>query len=366
MNVTSWRTDGGAEPRPAAAQRAAAQGTRAGRAVSPGGETDEPVALGPLRYLPLPPRDRLHETWREARPGRIKRSFEAAMAKDPGGWHVVGASHELGGTRSLARSVLGREVVLWRDDQGRLQAGPGACPHLGALLDDCEVIGGRVVCRWHGLALGPGVRKDWPTFPCQDDGVLLWVRLPTPGEEPTGAPILCERPPLDRSVTTVVSLRGVCEPSDVIANRLDPWHGAWYHPYAFSHLTVDDAASTDEVLTVDVAFRVSRRWGVPVRAEFTTPDARTIVMTIVEGEGAGSVVETHATLLGHDRDGSPVTVVTEATIAHSDRPGFAGIRALGGLIRPVVARTARRLWVDDLAYAERRHRLRAQGVTYGY
>ena len=36
----------------------------------------------------------------------------------------------------------------------------------------------------------------------------------------------------------------------------------------------------------------------PVRAEFACPDARTIVMTIIDGEGAGSVVETHATPLG--------------------------------------------------------------------
>lgn len=351
MNVTTWRTDGRAAVAPTARSSSA---------------TGEGPHLGPLRYLPVVPRDRLGETWRQARPGRIKRSFDAALAKNPGGWHVVGASSDLGRGRSLARSVLGREIVLWRDDHGTMQAGPGACPHLGALLDDCEVIGGRVVCRWHGLALGPGVRPDWRTLPCHDDGVLLWVQVPTPAEEPTDAPVACARPPLDRSIPTVVSLRGVCEPSDVIANRLDPWHGAWYHPYAFSHLTVDDAASTDEVLTVEVAFRVSRRWGVPVRAEFTTPDARTIVMTIVEGEGAGSVVETHATLLGRDRDGRPLSVVTEATIAHSDRPGFTGARVLAALVRPAVARTARRLWVDDLAYAERRQQLRARGETYGY
>ena len=49
---------------------------------------------------------------------------------------------------------------------------------------------------------------------------------------------------------------------------------------------------------VDVTFRLSRTWGVPVRAEFTCPDARTIVMHIVDGEGTASVVETHATPLG--------------------------------------------------------------------
>jgi hypothetical protein len=169
---------------------------------------------------------------------------------------------------------------------------------------------------------------------------------------------------VSQSFATVIAVRGVCEPADVIANRLDPWHGTWYHPYAFSHLTVDDSASTDDRLVVDVAFRVSRTWGVPVRAEFACPDARTIVMTIVDGEGAGSVVETHATLLGHDRSGRPCTVMTEATIAHSDRQRFGVARAAARLIRPAVASTARQLWVDDMAYAERRWLLRDRGESY--
>jgi nitrite reductase/ring-hydroxylating ferredoxin subunit len=319
----------------------------------------------PLRLLPEVPRDRLAGTWREARPARIRRSFLDAQSRDPGGWHVVGASTEVGADRSVPRTAGDREIVLWRA-AGRLMAGPGTCPHLGALLDDCEVMNGRVHCRWHGLELGQGVRRDWPTFATNDDGVLLWVRLPTDGEVPTEAPTLPVRPPRDASFATVVTLRGTCEPSDVIANRLDPWHGTWYHPYAFSHLTVDDAASTDDRLVVDVAFRVTRRYAVPVRAEFTCPDARSIVMTIVDGEGECSVVETHATLVGHDRSGRPTTVVTEATIAHSDRKGFAVARALSPLLRPAVASTARRLWVDDLAYAERRWLLRDRGETFGY
>ena len=279
---------------------------------------------------------------------------------------MVGASTEVGATRSVTRTIGGHEVVLWRATDGQLLAGPGTCPHLGALLDDCEVMHDQVYCRWHGLALGPDVRRDWLTYPALDDGVLLWVRLPTEGEPPTDAPTLAGRPPVDGSFATVVALRGTCEPSDVIANRLDPWHGTWYHPYAFSHLTVDEDASTDDRLVVDVAFRVTRRYAVPVRAEFTCPDARTIVMSIVDGEGVGSIVETHATLLGHDRSGRPTTVVTEATIAYSDRKGFGVARALSPLLRPAVASTARRLWVDDLAYAERRWLLRDRGETFGY
>ena len=85
---------------------------------------------------------------------------------------------------------------------------------------------------------------------------------------------------------------------------------------------------------MDVTFRLSRTWGVPVRAEFTCPDSRTIVMHITEGEGTGSVVETHATPLGLGPDDRPRTMVTEATIAHSDRTGFQVARWLSPLLRP--------------------------------
>ena len=118
-------------------------------------------------------------------------------------------------------------------------------------------------------------------------------------------------------------------------------------------------------LVVDVTFRLSRTWGVPVRAEFTCPDARTVVMRITQGEGVGSVVETHATPMGVDAEGRAVTMMTEATIAYSDRPGFQVARWLAPVLKPSIRRTARKLWVDDLAYAERRYELRRRGEFPG-
>ncbi len=78
----------------------------------------------------------------------------------------------------------------------------------------------------------------------------------------------------------------------------------------------------------------------PVIAEFTSPEPRTIVMRIVDGEGAGSVVETHATPLGPGPDGRPRTAVLEAVIAHSDRPGF--VHALRGARRHQTLHATRR------------------------
>ena len=60
------------------------------------------------------------------------------------------------------------------------------------------------------------------------------------------AAVASRAPPLLESVSAVIAKPGICEPQDVIANRLDPWHGSWFHPYAFSHLIVDDDASSDQ------------------------------------------------------------------------------------------------------------------------
>ena len=308
----------------------------------------------------------MQPTWQQAKPGRIARSLAVSQSQSSGGWFVAGASTDVGSAASVARTIAGREVVFWRDADGSLVAGPGACPHLGALLDACPVLEGTLYCRWHGLALTRDGDRTWSPYRAYDDGLLIWVGLPTEGEpatdRPTGIP---PRPPLDRSVAAVMAEPGVCQPEDVIANRLDPWHGAWFHPYSFSHLRVDDDASDEHRLVVDVTFRLSRTWGVPVRAEFSCPDTRTIVMRITDGEGTRSVVETHATPLGVDAEGRPLTMVTEATIAYSDRAGFSVARWLAPVLRPGIRRTARRLWVDDLAYAERRYALRARGEYPG-
>ncbi|WP_211249376.1 DUF5914 domain-containing protein [Nocardioides aequoreus] len=317
----------------------------------------------PLQWRRMPPRDQLAPSWRDASPRRLHESLGAAQQRDPGGWYVVAPSSDLG-RRSIVRHVSGLEVTLWRTSTG-VAAGPGSCPHLGALLEDCEVIRDQLHCRWHGMALAPDGAPGWSPYDALDDGVLLWVRIPTLGEQEQPAPTITARPDPASSVAAVIEVDGTCEPRDVIANRLDPWHGAWFHPYSFSHLQVVEPLSDEHVLTVDVTFRVSRSWGVPVRAEFACPDARTIVMTIVEGEGAGSVVETHATPLGPDEHGRPRTRMTEATIATSDRTGFLLARRAAPLLRPPMRAVARRLWVDDLAYAERTWLLRSRGEDYG-
>lgn len=298
----------------------------------------------PTTPAPRPPEDA--PDWVQANPARIERALRHALARPSGGWFVVDASEQVGRT-PRAYTIDGHALVLWRTADGTLRAGPEACPHMGASLACARVEGGELVCPWHGLRLGERPHGRWRLLNVHDDGVLAWVQLG--GEEPGDAPVIAPRP--GRFVAGVIRMEARCEPEDILANRLDPWHGVHYHPHSFMRLKVLDA--DDERLLLRVAYKVVGPLAVEVDATFHCPDARTIVMTIVDGEGTGSVVETHATPISAGR-----TAVIEATLATSDRPGFGVAQKLGRLLRPAINKRAARLWVEDVAYAERRYQLR--------
>ncbi|MFE1979412.1 DUF5914 domain-containing protein, partial [Streptomyces hygroscopicus] len=151
-----------------------------------------------------------------------------------------------------------------------------------------------------------------------------------------------------------------------VPTGLEGGRGACFQRYSFSLLgglgaRGVGAGRRHDGFAVDVSFKVWGRAVVPVRAVFTAPGPRTVVMRITDGEGAGSVVETHATPVTPAVRGAPRTAVVEAVVATSDRRGFALARSSAPLLRPLMRAAARRLWRDDLAYAERRWRLRRDG-----
>jgi isorenieratene synthase len=281
--------------------------------------------------------------WAQASPELIREMLARALARPSGGWLVVDASRNMG-PHPRHYVVQGRDLVAWRAND-RILVAPDACPHMKASLSEGRVEGGHLVCPWHGLRLGAEGFGQWRAFDTFDDGVLTWVRF-TPAQPGVERPILAPRP--KQFVDGVIRVEATCEPSDVIANRLDPWHGAYFHPHTFARLRVTNI-DKDDVVSVRVAYRVAGPVCVEVDCTFHSPEPNTIVMTIVGGDGAGSVVETHASPIGPSR-----TAIVEATLATSDRGGFRIAMLASGIMRPFIRRAARRLWIEDAAYAERR------------
>ena len=305
--------------------------------------------------------------WVQANPAAIEASLQRALAKPSGGWFVVGDSRTFRSRRHRPCrwpvTVDGSDLVLWRPTpEGDLLGGPAACPHLGADLSTGQVLDGCLVCPWHGLRLTAAGHGHWRTVPVHDDGVLVWVQPDPTADDATPAPIIAPRP--DVHLSGVIRRDATCEVADVIANRLDPWHGAHLHPYAFGHLRVVDPGEAH--IDLRVSYRVVGSVTVDVTARFHVPESRTIVMTIIDGEGTGSVVETHATPLVRAAPGRPPrTAVIEATMATSDRHGFVHARRGAAVARPLIRWAANRLWADDAAYAERRYALRMSGWKPG-
>lgn len=319
----------------------------------------------PFELLPRTAWARQAPTYRQASPSVIGAALARSQQRPSGNWYVVAASSAVTSEPHSA-TIGGAELVCWRGTDGQLHVGPARCPHMGADMCTGTVDRGQLVCPWHGLRLTGRPRPDWSPLPAFDDGVLVWARLDRlGGETPTAAPVVPVRPEGPR-IAAVTVLHGACEAEDIIANRMDPWHGAWFHPYSFTRLEVlsappesPDVPEELDRFLVAVTFRVGRL-GIPVIAEFTSPEPRTLVMRIVDGEGSGSVVETHATPNGRGPDGQPRSTVIEAVIAHSDRPGFTRALSAAPLITPLMRRAADRLWRDDLLYAERLHTVRTQ------
>jgi nitrite reductase/ring-hydroxylating ferredoxin subunit len=313
----------------------------------------------PLQAIPPLAWNEQRPTYRDAQPSIINAALDRSQRKPTGNWYAFAASRDVRPGRPLGTRVAGVELVAWRDQSGALRVGPRSCPHLGADLATAAVHRGTLICRWHGLCLDGNTDEfGWTPLPSHDDGVLTWVRLDAVGGEARlDEPVIAARP-AGVTLHAVTRLVGACEPADIIANRLDPWHGAWYHPYSFTRLEVLTTPTEEaDRFLVGVTFRVGRI-GVPTIAEFTSPEARTIVMRIVDGEGTGSVVETHATPIDLGISNRPRTAVIEAVIAHSERTGFKRVHRAAPLISGLMGFAASRLWRDDLAYAERLYQLR--------
>ena len=72
----------------------------------------------------------------------------------PEGWYFVARRKTIENKRLLQKTWLGRQIVVWCNDDGEVCAAESVCPHLGADLSPeagGRVRDGRLVCPFHGF-----------------------------------------------------------------------------------------------------------------------------------------------------------------------------------------------------------------------
>ena len=108
----------------------------------------------------------------------------AAFAKNA--WYVACTPDEIE-AKPLGRTVCNEKIVFYRGPDGAVAALEDFCPHRGAPLSLGSVVGGRLVCGYHGLEMGcdgktiamPGQRvRGFPavrSFPVVERDGFVWV-----------------------------------------------------------------------------------------------------------------------------------------------------------------------------------------------
>ncbi len=72
----------------------------------------------------------------------------------PEGWFFVASRQELDKTEIIQKTWMGEDIVIWRDDEGRVCVADAYCPHLGSYLGPDaggRICAGRLVCPFHGF-----------------------------------------------------------------------------------------------------------------------------------------------------------------------------------------------------------------------
>ncbi|MBF5003390.1 aromatic ring-hydroxylating dioxygenase subunit alpha [Diaphorobacter caeni] len=117
-------------------------------------------------------------------------------------WHPVAQSHEVLQDAPLSAQLLDQPVVLWRSNEGAVQAFVDRCPHRGARLSMGRVENGHLECPYHGWQFASGgqcikvpavpdfvppATQRVKAFDVQEAYGLVWVRLEQ-GESATELP----------------------------------------------------------------------------------------------------------------------------------------------------------------------------------
>ena len=119
-------------------------------------------------------------------------------------WHPVALSGDLETATSSGIRLLGRELVVWRDDKGGAHVWEDRCPHRGMRLSFGFVRGDHIACLYHGWEYDTGGQCQYipahpklevpetikvKTYATEEQDRLIWTRL-AEGADPADIPAI--------------------------------------------------------------------------------------------------------------------------------------------------------------------------------
>ncbi|GBQ09171.1 Rieske 2Fe-2S domain-containing protein [Komagataeibacter rhaeticus DSM 16663] len=177
-------------------------------------------------------------------------------------WYCLFPMHELSDAPRAFR-LLGQDIVVWRDEDGRPHAVIDRCPHRSARLSGGTVEEGRIVCPYHGWAFrGDGrcvsvpqsVTNAGPQFGvkalhCTERYGQVWV---CPGEPAFDLPHVphFEKPGYRQIFE--FSEDWACSAQRIIENEFDTAHFSFVHKGSFGDS--DPAPARTDITETETGF----------------------------------------------------------------------------------------------------------------
>jgi phenylpropionate dioxygenase-like ring-hydroxylating dioxygenase large terminal subunit len=163
-------------------------------------------------------------------------------------WYLVLPSPEVT-NRPVAVKRLDRNLVLWRDAAGQINAVEDYCPHRGAPLSLGYVCDGRITCAYHGLQLdGNGVIMATPptpaspfvgkpairAYPCREFAGGIWAYFADDPGRAAPEPVFPEEISSEAWSSFLFTTTWKCNWQVALDNRVDPIHGSYLHDNTFT------------------------------------------------------------------------------------------------------------------------------------
>lgn len=189
-----------------------------------------------------------------------------------GQWYVIAKSVQVQPGEHLAVKALGRDLVLWRGEDGILRCTEDYCPHRGAPLSLGKVKGCNLACAYHGIEMdGEGVvakvpalrdcplegRKEIDSFPIEEHAGGVFAYFPS-AERPDPTPLALPYELVDDDYAHFLTT-GLWEANYryAVENIADPMHGPHLHGDTF---TLSGGSHEDRVrvTAVEHGFTIER------------------------------------------------------------------------------------------------------------
>lgn len=163
-------------------------------------------------------------------------------------WYLVARSADVT-DRPVGLKRLNRNLVLWRDNSGRVNVTEDYCPHRGAPLSFGRVVDGNVTCPYHGIQVnGEGViaavppvlncpivgKKAIKSYPCREFAGAIFVYFSDRADAVVPEPIFPEEVTSDEWSSFLFTAEWKCNWQTALDNRVDPAHGSFLHTDTFT------------------------------------------------------------------------------------------------------------------------------------